>query len=161
MDDTYKINLYDLLSKTDLSNLNNLKEALDDNGYYGRYKILEVRKNCIRTYKYKLKIYLVDSTVQYTWPRKGYIKLKDKFNSVKTNINDPIGVAHVLDQIKLIPDITHTMYNRMYKVGLHSSELFFNFIKEHRLVRNDGSLILKSDIDIQEYLGNNILSKIK
>jgi len=161
MDDTYKINLYDLLSKTDLSSIKNLKESLDNNGYYGRYKILEVRRDCMRTNKYKLKIYLVDSMVNYHWPREGYIKLNTKFENIKTALNDPIGVKHVLNQLSLIPGMTYTMYNSMYKVGEKSSKLFFNFVNQHNLIKNDGTLVLKSDIDIEEYLGNNVLPKIK
>ena len=75
--DKYEISINELLfGRVYKSTTQAVAKLLDDNGYYGRYKIEHVkdRKHGIDT-MIKIHVYLVDSGHTYTWPFQTYFNL--------------------------------------------------------------------------------------
>jgi len=79
-DDKYKISINELLfSPKCRGSIISVQSILDDNGYYGRYKIEQIRDRKFGTdLLLKIHVYLVDSCLTYTWPYNTFFDVDKK-----------------------------------------------------------------------------------
>lgn len=78
--DKFSLSINELLfSKTYRSSVNSISNLLDDNGYYGRYKIETVDHRKHGTdILIKIHVYLYDSVYTYTWPHATFFNIDRK-----------------------------------------------------------------------------------
>jgi hypothetical protein len=76
----YKISINELLFGNSYSpTIDSLKTLLDNNGYFGRYRIELVRDKKFETDTLvKIHVYLIDSGITYTWPYNTFFDLDTK-----------------------------------------------------------------------------------
>jgi hypothetical protein len=79
-DDKYKVSINELLfSPKCRGSIISVQSILDDNGYYGRYKIEQIRDRKFGTdLLLKIHVYLVDSCLTYTWPYNTFFDVDKK-----------------------------------------------------------------------------------
>lgn len=78
--DKFHLSLNELLfSKSYRSSVNSISKLLDDNGYYGRYKIETIDHRKYGTdILIKIHVYLYDSVYTYTWPHATFFNIDRK-----------------------------------------------------------------------------------
>lgn len=78
--DKYEVSLNELLfSRTYNPSVNSISKLLDNNGYFGRYKIETLTNRKFGTdVLIKVHVYLIDSVYTYTWPYNTFFNLDKK-----------------------------------------------------------------------------------
>jgi len=79
-DDRYKVSINELLFNPKCKGtVSSIQTILDDNGYYGRYRIETIKSAKFGTdLLIKVHIYLVDSCYTYTWPYNTFFNVDKK-----------------------------------------------------------------------------------
>jgi len=70
-DDSFKVSIIDLVYKRKPQTVPEFRKMLDEGGYYGRYRLLEVYRGGHKTREIKLVVSLIWSPYSYVWPYKG------------------------------------------------------------------------------------------
>ncbi len=154
MNDNYTRSLKDILEYEDIHTFDDLKQKLDENGYYGRYKIIKINDHKNNRIKFKIEVYLVDSCMTYMWPYNNFYILNygiEKHisktpNYIITRILRCILENGLIQPISICKYATITYKNYIKNI---------NIIDKHKLVYR-GKSLLKSHIDITEYIENII-----
>lgn len=76
--DLYKISINSIVSSSVPTSVPKLEELLDDNGYYGRYRIDSTPTKNFKNNYVKVDVYLPDSVFNYVWPLNGYYSIADR-----------------------------------------------------------------------------------
>jgi hypothetical protein len=76
--DIYKVSLNDLIISSTPKSIKALEEILDDNGYYGRYRIITCKAPKSNDLCIKIEVYLPDSIYHYVWPYNTHYNLSTR-----------------------------------------------------------------------------------
>lgn len=153
--DVFEVSIFDIIRYSRPTNIDTLKNMLDNKGYFGRYDMYYRMKRGKLVEDFRLKIYLPNSKTYYLCPYKGYLKIDDYDLLDKLNKKIPEGSSAILRMaarsygICSIIDIiekTSLNYKKATKAitFLHSVGLFKDF--KTKLRDEDDLLELSSNI---------------
>jgi hypothetical protein len=81
--DSYLKSIPEIVKTYNIDTANELSSIIDNNGYYGRHKIVKYLRSKKSNNAYKIKIYLPNSTKEYFWPLEGAYCL---YNNIYINL---------------------------------------------------------------------------
>lgn len=154
--DRFQISIYELLYKNEPKNDEEIKELLDNNGYYGRYEIIHLMKQGKKCDLIKIKVYMPDSNLTYYWPPNTHYSI-----SQAEILKEPKGNVdyYLLSTMKVFCNCEEVCI----AVVQSQSSVSYGRIKEtieqmykYNLIGKDGKLIFKSEEDCDEYFSNMI-----
>ncbi len=154
MNSTYTKSLGHILEYEDIIDFDDLKQKLDDNGYFGRHKIIQTNDNKNNRIKFNIEVNLIDSSMNYTWPYNNFYilnyGLEKHINRTPNYVMSRI-LRCILDNGLLQPVTICCKVSTNYKNYIKN----MNLIDKHRLIHR-GQCLLKSHIDITEFMDNVI-----
>ena len=154
MNSTYTRSLGHILEYEDIIDFDDLKQKLDDNGYYSRHEIIQTNDAKNDRVKFKIEVYLEDSAMKYLWPYNNFYILNYGFEKhINRDPNYPIIriLRYILDNGISYPVNVCKKTSINYKTYIKN----INILDKHKLIYR-GQSVLKSHIDINEYMDNVI-----
>lgn len=166
-DDRYTLPIHILIDAYNPLDIARLKEILDDRGYYGRYKIIEIKDYKLNATKLKIEVYMPDSCITYSWPYENFYILGKGL--AKKRLKNKIG-SYCAKLLQYVQYTDYFKYDRptsnkgsleghlkwaYSNLGIDPSKKnkVLDTLEWHGIVkRND--IIFKSAEDIDEYCYN-------
>jgi len=161
--DTYSLSINSIVLSRIFSSIEELKEALESSGYYGRVEVRKVSDGKSKDCLVKIKVYLPDSKVSYEWPfmasyslNKGCITKRKRPAAIKNNWKLLKCMYFLFRHDYKIEDLDSAANDGYLIMGWATKKEYvelLRFLIKHELVW-DGKLILKSAMDVRELYEN-------
>jgi len=147
-EDHFKISIPELVKTYSINNIDDLKYLLDENGYYGRNKIMKYLNKKKNNISYTVKIYLPDSIKEYNWPIEGaYCIYQNKYIDKNKNTFYPF-YQTAMYELKEKEKAKHSIEDiQMYcsNLGVKGRKMITHFLK-YGIIKNGKMIISKKDI---------------
>lgn len=149
-EDFFKISIPELVKTFDINNIDDFKYLLDDNGYYGRNKIIKHINKKTPSISYKVKIYLPNSAKEYNWPIQGsYCIYKNRYINKTRDAFYPFyqSAMYELDlkkENKIKMDIENIQM-QFHMLGAKGRKMVTHFLK-YGIIKKNILTISKKDI---------------
>jgi hypothetical protein len=113
--DKYEVSLNELFfSRTYNPSVNSVSRLLDNNGYFGRYKIETLTNRKFGTdVLIRVHVYLIDSVFTYTWPYNTFFNIDNK--SFGHNRKAPRGVLSDKSMLSYVFTLLSSIFSRRGK----------------------------------------------
>ena len=167
-DDKYRVSINKLFyDNYPVTNVKQIETILDKNGYYGRYRIHQIRTSGAATGKIEIKVYLPKSVYWYSYPFQTYYSLNEKrIIPPKPKIKFDPCLKDLMYKLLEVPSIPEEYKDECDIIGWLKSYIkitssydyvrinnFFAFLFKFRFFINN-EFVIKDEEEICEFYDN-------
>jgi hypothetical protein len=170
--DEFKISINNLVLLNRPGSVIKMSELLDDNGYFGRYKIhrrlTKVNGDTIIT----VEIYLPNSTTYYTWPFKTFYNLTSKKMFKRVRLKKVPAMKYIIcqlicykwdDSVEKFDSLPEFLARENFSYAFDYYRTMVKYLIDAGLFTTDNNKVvfkLKSVLDIKEVVSNLFIDEM-